>query len=169
MSKFFFSCVTVFAISIQLIHAQKFGHVNSADIIQAHPGVAPANAQLEAYQKSLSDPFDLKAKDFEARYHAFVDEANSGSMSQLAAQKKQQELQTEQDSLNTEDQQIKFKVMQKREMLLQPILTEVDSVIQLIGREGHYTMIFDTSVSGALLFAEDGNDLTEEVKTRLKK
>jgi Skp family chaperone for outer membrane proteins len=59
--------------------------------------------------------------------------------------------------------------MQKRQELLQPILTEVDSVIQVIGKEGKYTMIFDTSVSGALLFAEDGNDLTDTVQARLKK
>ena len=149
--------------------AQKFGHVNSAMVIQAHPSIGPANLQLDAFQKSLSDPLDVKSKAFEAKYHAFVEEANSGTLSQVALQAKQAELQNEQDSLAKEDQQIKFRLMQKREELLQPILTEVDSIIQLVGKEGKYTMIFDTSVSGALLFAEDGNDLTETVKARLKK
>lgn len=169
MNKLILFCLVAFLAGTQQINAQKFGHVNSAQIIQDHPLIRPANAQLENFQKSLLDPLDLKAKAFEAKYHAFLEEANNGNLSQVASQNKQAELQTQQDSLATEEQQIKFKVMQKREELLQPILTEVDSIIQVVGKEGNYTMIFDTSVSGALLFADDGNDLTEAVKARLKK
>lgn len=169
MNKLILYCLILILACTQQINAQKFGHINSSLIIQSHPSIVMANSTLEAYQKSLVDPLDVKSKAFEAKYHAFQDEANKGTLSQVATQKKQAELQTEQDSLATEGQQVKFKVMKKREELLQPILTEVDSVIQLIGKEGHYTMIFDTSVAGALLFAEDGNDLTEAVKARLKK
>lgn len=169
--KFKLSLLSLFvfiAVSSQL-KAQKFGHINSAVIIQNHPLVGTANTELEAFQKSQYDPFEVKTKDFEAKYQAFVTEANSGTLSQVATQNKQMELQTMQDSLASEEQQIKFKIMQKREALLQPILTQVDSVIQILGKEGNYTMIFDTSVSGALLFAEDANDLTDEVQARLKK
>ncbi|MGB3077953.1 MAG: OmpH family outer membrane protein [Saprospiraceae bacterium] len=169
MNKLILFSLVIFMAASQQSSAQKFGHVNSALIIQGHPLIGPANTELEAFQKGLLDPFDAQSKAFEARYRAYVEEANSGTLSQIAQQNKQVALQTEQDSLNTLQEQIKFKVMQKRESLLQPILTQVDSVIQVIGKEGHYTMIFDTSVSGALLFAEDGNDLTEAVKARLKK
>ena len=162
------SLLVFIALSSQM-NAQKFGHINSAVIIQSHPMVATANTELEAYQKSQYDAFEVKTKDFETKYNAFMQEANSGTLSQVATQNKQMELQTMQDSLASEEQQIKFKVMQKRESLLQPILTEVDSVIQVIGKEGNYTMIFDTSVTGALLFAENANDLTEAVQARLKK
>lgn len=169
MNKLILFSVMIFLTAAQQSNAQKFGHVNSALIIQGHPLIGPANTELETFQKSLVDPFDVQSKAFEARYKAFVEEANSGTLSQIAQQNKQVALQAEQDSLSSLQDQIKLKVMQKRESLLQPILTQVDSVIQVLGKEGHYTMIFDTSVSGALLFAEDGNDLTEEVKARLKK
>lgn len=164
----FCSAFLILAFS-QTGNAQKFGHVNSSDIIQAHPMISTANTQLDTYQKSLMGPYDTQSKAFEAQYKVFVDETNSGTLSQVATQNKQAALQTQQDSLTSMEQQIKFKVMQKREALLRPILTEVDSIIQTIGKEGHYTMIFDTSVSGALLFAEEGNDLTDTVKSRLKK
>ncbi len=169
MNKLFLFCLIAFLVSTQQINAQKFGHINSAQIIEGHPSIGLANTQLETFQKSLLDPLELKARDFETKYRAFLEEANNGTLSQVVTQTKQAELQTEQEALATEEQQIKFKVMQKREELLQPILTEVDSIIQDLGKEGNYTMIFDTSVSGALLFAEDGNDLTEVVKARLKK
>ncbi len=169
INKLILFCLLTFAVGSHPLMAQKFGHVNSAVIIQNHPMIGQANSKLEAYQKSLTDPFDVKTKDFETKYHAYIEQSNSGTLSQLATQTKQAELQTLQDSLASEQDQIKFKVMQKRQELLQPILTEVDSVIQVIGKEGKYTMIFDTSVSGALLFAEDGNDLTDTVQARLKK
>jgi len=169
MNRIFVFSLMIFLVFAQQTNAQKFGHINSALIIQNHPLIGTANTELESFQKSLLDPYDVQAKAFEAKYRAFVEEANNGTLSQVATQNKQVSLQTEQDSLATLEQQIKFRVMQKRESLLQPILTQVDSVIQLIGKEGNYTMIFDTSVSGALLFAEDSNDLTEAVKSRLKK
>jgi len=169
MYKLILFCLVAFLTGSQQINAQKFGHINSAQIIESHPSIGPANTQLETFQNGLFEPLELKAEAFEAKYRAFLEEANSGTLSQVASQTKQAELQTEQEVLATEEQQIKFKVMQKREELLQPILSEVDSIIQILGKEGNYTMIFDTSVSGALLFAEDGNDLTEAMKARLKK
>ncbi len=151
------------------LSAQKFGHLNTAVVIEMHPAVASANTELETYRKGIMESFETKVRSFESRYMFFMEEVNAGTLSRVSAQTRQQELQKEQEALGTEEQQLQFAVMQKREELLQPILTEVDSVIQLIGQEGKYTMIFDTSVNGALLWAEESDDLTELVKARLKK
>jgi outer membrane protein len=160
--------LTFMLASLQSVSAQKFGHLNSAAIIEVHPKVATANAELEAFNKSVSEPFAAKAKAFESKYLFFLEEVNAGTLSKISTQTRQEELQKEQQELGKEEQQIQFSIMQKREQLLQPILAEVDSVIQVIGKEGKYTMIFDTSVSGALLFAQESEDLTESVKARLK-
>src|SRR5205085_8604915 len=93
------SAITLVALTSG-INAQKFGHVNSSDIIQAHPMITSANTQLETYQKDLMAPFDAQSKAFEADYKAFVDQSNSGTLSQLASQNKQAALQVQQDSLN---------------------------------------------------------------------
>lgn len=146
--------------------AQKFGYINSAQIIEAHPKVEGANAELEAFQKSQLEPFEIKAKGFQDKYRKYLEDANSGVMSQVTMEAKQNELRTEQQALSEEEQQIKFKILQKREELLKPILTEVDSIIQAIGKEGQYTMIFDTSVSGALLYTIESDDLTALVKSK---
>jgi outer membrane protein len=154
--------------TLQSLQAQKFGHLNSAMLIEAHPKVAPANAELEAFRKSVMDPFAEKAKGFESRYTFFMEEMNAGTLSKVSAQTRQQELQKEQQELQTEEQQIEFSILQKREALLQPILAEIDTIIQTIGKEGKYTFIFDTSVTGALLFAQESEDLTETVKAKIK-
>lgn len=126
-----------------------------------------ANAELETYRKSIMDPFEAKAKAFESKASFFMAEVNAGTLSKVTAQTRQEELQKEQQDLQTEQQQIEFAILQKREQLLQPILTEIDSIIQAIGKEGSYTMIFDTSVQGALLFTQESNDLTATIKAKL--
>ena len=154
--------------SFQAVQAQKFGHINSAQLIEAHPKVVTANAELEAYRKSVMDPFEAKAKAFESKASFFMAEVNAGTLSKVTAQTRQEELQKEQQDLQTEQQQIECAILQKREQLLQPILTEIDSIIQAVGKEGSYSMIFDTSVTGALLFAQDSDNLTETIKAKLK-
>ena len=154
-------------LTLQALQAQRYGHVNSALLVESHPGVATANTELEAFRKSVSDPFDAKTRTFQSKYEFFMQEMNAGTLSKVSAQTRQEELQKEQDALNTEGQQLQFSIMQKREQLLQPILANVDSIIQVVAKEGKYTMIFDNSISGALLYAVPGDDLTETVKTRV--
>lgn len=163
--KIFIALVCFFA-ALHSIEAQKFGHINSAVIIQDHPKVAAANLELESFQKLLADSFSIKVKAFEDKYRMFLEQSNSGTLSAVAMQTKQAELKSEQEALATEEQQLQFRMVQKREILLKPILAEIDSYIQSIGKEGKYTMIFDTSVGGGLLFAVEGDDLTEMVKSK---
>ncbi len=163
--KFVFALLVIIMASLSVVNAQKFGHINSALIIEQHPKVASANAELEAFQKILVDSFTVRAKAFEDKYRAFLEQANSGTMSQVMSETKQNELREEQQTLKTGEEQLQFRILQKRESLLKPILAEVDAIIQAVGKEGNYTMIFDTSVPGALLFAVDADDLTEKIKS----
>ena len=162
-----FILLALCVISFQGLQAQRYGHVNSALLVESHPRVATANTELDEFRKSVSAPFEAKTKTFQSKYEFFMQEMNAGTLSKVSAQTRQEELQKEQDALNTEGQQIQFSIMQKREQLLQPILAQVDSVIQVVAKEGKYTMIFDNSVNGALLYAAQGEDLTEAVKTRV--
>lgn len=146
---------------------QKFGHVNASLLVQSHPGIPAANTELEAYRKSLSDPFDVKTKTFQTKYQFFMEEMEAGTLSKVSAENRQQELQKEQEALNKEGQEIQYNIMQKRDQVLQPILAAVDSVITVIAKDGKYTMIFDDSVNGALLFSNPAEDLTDAVKTRI--
>lgn len=168
MSKKNFYLVIFSLVLCNLSYAQKFGHVNSAMLVEKHPGVAKANTELEKFRIETAAPFEAKAKAFQSKYQFFVEEMQAGTLSQVTAQKRQQELQAEQEALGTEEQQLQFAIMQRREQLLQPILSELDSLIQVIGKEGGYTMIFDNSQNGILLYSPQGEDLTTQVQGRIK-
>lgn len=162
-------CLIVMGLaSTQAVVAQKFGHVNAAQLVETHPKVAAANSELEAFRISVTTPFETKAKAFQSKYQFYVEEMQAGTLSKISAQTRQEELQQEQEALGKEEQQIQFAIMQKREELLQPILADLDSIIQVIAKEGNYTMIFDKSANGILLFATESDDLTEAVRARAK-
>ncbi len=146
------------------LNAQKFGYVNTSELIEAHPQVAASNKILEVYSDSLVIPFEEKAKVFQKKYEFFVEEVNAGTLSKISQDTRAKELQAEQQKLQSEDQQIQNSIVRKRDLLLRPILSDIDAIIQTAGKEGQYTMIFDTSVSGALLYAIESDDLTSVIK-----
>jgi len=147
------------------LFAQKFGYVNSAEVIEAHPRVDSANKVLELYKIELSGGYETKVKAFQAKYQFYLEEMQAGKLSKIASDAREAELAKEQQDLQTEEQQLQFALLQKREQLLQPILDEIEAVIRKMGQDGNYTMIFDTSADGGLLFALESDDLTEAVKT----
>ena len=135
--------------------AQKFGYINSAQLIEVHPAVEQANKQLETYKNDLTKAFEDKVKAFQTKYQIFAEEVQSGTLSKVVAEGRQADLAKEQEDLGTEEQKLQLQILQKRETLLQPILAEVDNVIKTIGKEGGYTMIFDTSANGGLVWATE--------------
>ncbi|MEO1517931.1 MAG: OmpH family outer membrane protein [Bacteroidota bacterium] len=147
--------------------AQKYGHINAGNLLLEMPATKAADSKLEAYQKQLSAKFEEKVNDFRTRAGKFLQEAQSGSLSQLIIQQKQTELAKEEQELAKEEQDLLAQVQKKREELLAPILSKVDAAIKSVGKEQGYSMIFDTSVMNAVLFAEDSENVMALVKAKL--
>jgi len=149
------------------LHAQKFGHVNTAALLDVMPEVATADQLLSAFQEGLMKGGESKAVTFEADYKKYLTDVNSGTLSKMQQADREAALSRAQQEIQQYEQQIQLQVLQKREDLLKPILQKIDEAIKAEGKEGGYQFIFDSSVSGALLFAKDGDDLLPAVKKRL--
>jgi outer membrane protein len=161
-------CLLVSSLAVSTVSAQKFGHINAAQLVESHPQVSTANVQLEAFRDSITAPFEAKAKAFQSKYQFYIEEMQAGTLSRVTAQTREQELQSEQEALQKEEQQLQFAILQRREKLLQPILADLDRIIDAVAKEGKYTMIFDKSANGVLLYAAEGDDLTETIRARVK-
>ena len=148
-------------------NAQKFGHINSASMLQDHPKVKEADVILEGFQKSELAELQKAAAAFDTKYKAFLEEYNGGTLSQVVAETRQQELAGEQQKLQEMETTAKYKLQLKREQLLAPILEELDNAIQAYGKDNGFTMIFDTSVMGTIVFAEESQDLTAEIRAKV--
>lgn len=169
MKKFtkLFLLLFILAASISTSFAQKYGHLNTGNLLEQMTEVKSADSEMEAYQKQLITKGEEMAKAFEAKYRKFAGEVQQGIHSPVQQQKLETELQKEQQAIVDYEQEVRQKVAQKREQLLGPILDKVNTAISNVGKEQGYAMIFDSSIPNVLLFVEDADDVIGKVKAKL--
>ena len=148
------------------VQAQKFGYINSQQLLLESPDIKSADAQLEALQKDLVGKGEAMVKDFEAKYQAYVTEANTGVLSQVQMQQKEGVLAAAQQEIQKYEVQVQNQILEKREVLYKPILDKIKNALDVYAKENGYTMVFDSS-AGSILYAPPGDDLLQAMKTKL--
>ncbi|GLR17795.1 OmpH family outer membrane protein [Portibacter lacus] len=164
ITKLFFAAALVFAVTFSA-SAQKFGHLNSAELMSELPSIKSADSELQTYQQQLAKIGEDLVTDFQKNYQDYQAKVNTGTLSQIQAQEIEASLQQEQQSIQVYQQEVQRKVTEKRKELYDPIFDKVRNVIEQYGKDNGYTMIFDSGL-GAILF-ESSEDLTEAVRAKL--
>ncbi|MBK8668445.1 MAG: OmpH family outer membrane protein [Saprospiraceae bacterium] len=125
-----------------------------------------ADNQVQALQNDLITKGEALVIKFEADYKAYMAEAQGGTLSKVQMQQKEEVLVAKQDEIKKYEAEIQQKVSMKKEELYKPIIEKVKSEIEKLGKEGGYTMIFDSS-GGVLLHAAESENLMPVLKTKL--
>ena len=146
--------------------AQKFGHINSQQLLVESPLIKVADGKLKTYQDGLLETGQAMVVKFEASYKKYVSEVDAGGLSKVQMAQREAELGASQQGIQKYEVEVQQKIATKREELYKPILEKAKVAIDDIGKEGSYTMIFDTGGNG-LLFAVEGEDLLVKVKAKL--
>lgn len=114
--------------------------------------VAAKRAELEKDQAALQ----AEAEQFEKKAAILNDSAKQAKQAEL--QKKFADFQK-----NAAESQMQ---LQKREReLTKPLIDELRSIIEAIGKEKNYSLILEKN-EGAVLYAQSGSDLTDQVIER---
>ena len=158
---FVFSLLTVFS-----LQAQKFGYINSAQLLLEMPDIKSADSQLETFQQGLVAKGQEMVKAFEDKYNKYMADVNAGVLSQVQMQERETGLQKDQQEIQKYELTVQQQVIAKREELYKPILDKVKVELEAFGKEQGYTMIFDTS-TGTILHANTGDDIMPQIKQRL--
>lgn len=143
---------------------QKFGYINSAELLQLMPETKRAEANLNAYVRTLENKFGTLQKDYQKKITEFQSQeqtmvdAVKQSRIQAISQLEQQMQQTQ----VTSQQQIAA----KRESLFKPILDKAEKAIQDVGKENNYDYVFDTN-TGSFIYAKESHNILPLVKTKL--
>ncbi len=148
------------------LNAQKFGYLNSNELLSMHPLVKGADSILTIYQNQLMEQGQKLVESFQKNYEDYVKEANSGNLSKIQMGEKENILAQEQSKIREYESEMQKKVLQKREELYKPILDNIQSAINTVGKELNYTFIFDTG-AGGILFALPGDNIIDKVKSKL--
>lgn len=158
--------LTFFCLGSQYVSAQKFGYLNSAMLLSEHPDVKVADSELETLQTQYSARIQKKVEELKAKYTELGEKDKAGTIPPKDLQEQVKKLQEQEGALQQEEQQLQSDLMKKREQLYQPIIDTINDAIKEVAEEGGYQYIFDQS-QGALLWADESEDVSALVKTKL--
>jgi outer membrane protein len=145
--------------------AQKFGHVNSQEIIQAMPEFNTAKAEIEKLTEQYEA--DLKSMQEELQKKGEAFEKDQATLPENIKTRREQELndlyqriqQTYQDN-----QQALAKAQQEK---MQSIQTKVLDAIKAVGQDGGYVYIMEMGAGIPYISTTLSTDVTAQVKTKL--
>lgn len=155
--------LTLFSLGL---NAQKFGYINTQELLSGMAEMKLADNQVQQLQNELVAKGEELVIKFEAEYKAYMAEANSGTLSKVQMQQKEESLVAKQEEIKKFEADIQQKLVAKREELYKPVLDKVKAEIEKLGKDGGYTMIFDSS-AGMILHAADSENLMPILKTKL--
>jgi len=143
---------------------QKFGYINSAELLKQMPETKRAEANLEAFVKNLEKQFgglqteyQTKITEFQSQEKTMVDAVKESRI--RAIQELEQRMQQSQASGQQQ-------VAAKREQLFKPILDKAEKAIKDVGKENGYDYIFDTN-TGSFVYAKESHNVMALVKKKL--
>jgi len=142
----------------------KFGHINSADLIQLMPETKQSDSTLRKFGESL----DSQLKTMTAEYQSKLQKYQSGRDSMPDAIRSYKEKELEDLGMRIQDfqQTAQESIQKKKEDLYGPILKKADQAIKDVAKEKGYAYIFDTS-AGTVLYAQESDDVMSLVKTKM--
>ncbi|MFN4122219.1 MAG: OmpH family outer membrane protein [Flavobacteriales bacterium] len=151
-----------------LVNAQKtnkFGHINSNELLSLMPERAAAAAKIDTFAKEIEKQMRELMSEYQGKYEKF--ERDSPNMSDILKKDKLEEIKSLETRIRNFQQDAQNSLEQKEQELIEPILTKAKKAIEEVAKENGYTYIFDTSV-GAVLYWEESDNVLNLVKKKLK-
>jgi len=143
---------------------QKFGYINSAELLKIMPEAKKADASLNAYVKGLENQFGSLQKDYQQQITEY--QAQEKTMVDAVRQTKIKAITDLEQKMQQSQVSAQQQIAQKRESLFKPILDKAETAIKTVGKENNYDYIFDTS-SGSFIYAHEGHNVMPLVKAKL--
>ena len=147
----------------------KIGYVDSNEIMSNFDEVRQVQVNLEKEQRRLESEFNSLVNQIDSLQQDY--DRQRLLMSETRRQEKENEIINMKKTVE-EFQLKKFgpegEIYKKQNKLLKPVLKKIDDAIQKVGSEQGYDFILD-AMSGALLYALDSHNLTENVMDELSK
>ena len=154
--------LAVCAFCVTSAFAQKYGHVNSGDIMQNMPGIDSVNIKLTAFQKSLETLYENMVNEFQTKKDKFDKEA--GTMSSSVRKLREDELISIQNRIQEFQYTVQDDIEEEQARLVAPFEEKIKNAINDVAKEHKFSYIFDTRT---LLYFDGGDDVTPLVKKKL--
>lgn len=145
--------------------AQKFGHVNSQEIIQVMPEFAKARTDIEALTKQYEADLKLMQEELQKKSEAYDKE--QATLPANIKQRRETELQEMYQKIQQSYQDNQQALAKEQQEKMQAITSKVLDAIKQVGSAGNYVYIMDISSGIPYISTTLSTDVTAEVKKKL--
>jgi outer membrane protein len=142
--------------------AQKYGHVNSSEIMKAMPGIDSVEIKLMDFHKNMQLIYENMMNEFQTKKDKFDKEA--GTMTSSVRKLREDELIGLQNRIQEFSMNAPDDVEEEQQRLLTPFQEKVQNAINEVAKENKYSYLFDVHI---LLYYDGGDDVTSLVKKKL--
>ena len=148
------------------LFAQKFGRINSQEIIANMAETKEAQTQLEAFATELQAQMESIQVEFNTKFQEY--QKGAATMSDSVKQIKEKELTEIQTRLRDFEQMAQQDIQKKQMELFQPIQEKAVNAINEVAKAGGYVFVYDV-ISGSMAYVDEATvtDLGPAVRTKL--
>ena len=162
MKKILLLIAAAFLFSIGTADVQKYGHVNSGEILEVMPGIDSLQIKLKAFQEDLQTMYESMMTEYQQKKDKFDREV--GTMSSAVRQVREKELQDLATRIQEFQANAQDDLEDKQYELAKPFQDAIQDAINKVAKANGYAYIFDTKI---LLYYGTGDDITPMVKKEL--
>ncbi len=148
------------------LFAQKFGRINTQELIMLMPETKEMQTNMEAFAKEIQDNLETIRVEFNTKLADY--QKNYETLSDSVKQLKEKELQELQNRSSEFEQVAQQDYQKKQNELLAPIVSKAKEAIDKVSKAGGYLVVFDISTGSLAYFDEAAlTDIAPEVRREL--
>lgn len=145
--------------------APKFAVINSQRIIAESPNAQSVRQTLEREMQGYNQEFNKLQEEIQKMISDY--EKQRSMLSQDARTRQEEAIVQKQREAQERAMQIDDQMARRQNELLEPVMRQIQDVIDALRAEGQYAMIFDVA-AGGVIAADPSLDITDQVLARLR-
>lgn len=146
--------------------AQKIGHLNAAELLNAVPAWKEAQTNLENFAAMLKTKLETQEKTLIDEFNKVRQQEAEGLLTPKQIEEKQKYFQAEQEKLTQAQTAAQQDLAKKEDDLTNPIRQKVRDAIAAVAKEKGYSYIIDLG-AGSILHYEPEHDISAFVKAKM--
>jgi len=162
MLKPIFSALLVFC--VMGAQAQKYGYINSSEILNAMPEVKTVNAELEKLSKSMQAEIKVKSDKLQEDSKKFSTRVSTGNVPQAEYDKQTAALEAAQKEVSNLESEMNKTMEAKQQELMKPVYEKLNNAVKEVAKEKGAVAVFFSDV---FAYADDVINFTAAVKAKL--
>jgi outer membrane protein len=146
--------------------AQKFGYMNSAELIQLMPEFSKAQKKLQDLEKTYTNDFNAMRTELEKKGTEF-EKLQQDSVPENILKRRYEELLQMEQRLQQASQELQASLAQAEQQEMVAIQTKLRDALDAVGRDGGYVCIFDLAGGVPYISKSLCEDVTAKLRTKL--